>query len=255
MKAWLIVPFAVLLFSLTGCEEPQQMTVPDQTKRTTSTDVQATTEETKHLIEETEESLMSYPSGSLLAAVEDNDRKKVEDILQTEYSIDEQNDKGETPLLIATHHDFVEIAKLLIDHGASIDIQDAILDSPYLYAGAQGKTEILSYMLEQREPNQAIVNRFGGNALIPAAEKGHLDNVKLLLTDARVDIDHQNNYGYTALIEAVALRDGSEIYQQIVQELLNHGADKTLRDNQGKTAVDYARELGYTELLAQLSQS
>lgn len=79
--------------------------------------------------------------------------------------------------------------------------------------------------------------------------------MKLLLTDARVDIDHQNNYGYTALIEAVALRDGSEIYQQIVQELLNHGADKTLRDNQGKTAEDYARELGYTELLAQLSQS
>lgn len=43
MKAWLIVPFAVLLFSLTGCEEPQQMTVPDQTKSTSSTVEQITT--------------------------------------------------------------------------------------------------------------------------------------------------------------------------------------------------------------------
>ncbi len=92
-------------------------------------------------------------------------------------------------------------------------------------------------MLENSEPDQSIVNRFGGNALIPAAEKGHLANVKLLLTDGRVDIDHQNHYGYTALIEAVALRDGSKIYQDIVRELLAHGANKELRDNQGKTKI------------------
>ncbi|MBE6173873.1 MAG: ankyrin repeat domain-containing protein, partial [Enterococcus faecium] len=70
MRAWLIVPFAVLLFSLTGCEEPQQMPIPEQTKSTSSTVEQTTTEQTDHLIEETEESLVSYPSGSLLAAVE-----------------------------------------------------------------------------------------------------------------------------------------------------------------------------------------
>ncbi len=55
-------------------------------------------------------------------------------------------------------------------------------ESLSLYASAQGKTEILDYMLKNRR-NQIskIVNRFGGNALIPAAEKGHLENVKLLL--------------------------------------------------------------------------
>ncbi|VEE80833.1 ankyrin repeat-containing protein [Enterococcus hirae] len=167
--------------------------------------------------------------------------------------IDEQNEKGESPLLIAVHHNMIDIAKILIDHGANINLQDHIQDSPYLYAGAQGKTEILAYMLENSEPDQSIVNRFGGNALIPAAEKGHLANVKLLLTDGRVDIDHQNHYGYTALIEAVALRDGSKIYQDIVRELLAHGANKELRDNQGKTAEDYARELGYDQLLSQLT--
>lgn len=107
--------------------------------------------------------------------------------------------------MIAVHHNMIDIAKILVDHGANINLQDHIQDSSYLYAGAQGKTEILAYMLENSEPDQSIVNRFGGNALIPAAEKGHLANVKLLLTDGRVDIDHQNHYGYTALIEAVAL--------------------------------------------------
>ena len=108
-------------------------------------------------------------------------------------------------------------------------------------------------MLKNGEPDQQIVNRFGGNALMPAAEKGHLENVKLLLADERVNIDHQNNYGYTALIEAVALRDGSAIYQEIVQVLLDNGANKELRDNYGKTAEDYARELGYSQLLTQLT--
>lgn len=113
----------------------------------------------------------------------------------------------------------------------------------------EGKTEILKYIIEHAEPNQQIVNRYGGNALIPAAEKGHLNNVKLLLEDGKIDIDHQNNFGYTALIEAVALTDGSEVYQQIVQELVSYNANKELRDNSGKTALDYAKEKDYTAMI------
>lgn len=196
---------------------------------------------------------MKPQSGNLIQAVENNDLDKVHEILQdSSYPINETNDKGETPLLIATHENYIEVAKLLIDVGADINQQDYILDSAYLYAGAQGKTEILKYMIEHAEPNQNIVNRYGGNALIPAAEKGHLNNVKLLLVDGKANIDHQNNFGYTALIEAVALTDGSVVYQQIVQELLAHNANKELRDNWGKTALGYAKEMGYTKMIEML---
>lgn len=194
-------------------------------------------------------------TGLLIKAVEHNDVEKVQEILQdSSYPINETNDKKETPLLIATHENFVEVAKLLIEAGADINQQDRIQDSAYLYAGAQGKTEILAYMIEHAEPDQTIFNRYGGNALIPAAEKGHLNNVKLLLADGKVDIDHQNNFGYTALIEAVALRDGSEVYQQIVQELLAYNANKELRDDSGKTALDYAKEKGYTNMIKMLEE-
>ncbi|MFJ7649776.1 ankyrin repeat domain-containing protein [Lysinibacillus sp. NPDC097279] len=198
---------------------------------------------------------MAQQSGKLIQAVENNDVEKVQKILQdSTYPINETNDKGETPLLIATHENYIELAKRLIDAGADINQQDHIQDSAYLYAGAQGKTEILKYMIEHAEPNQNIVNRYGGNALIPAAEKGHLHNVKLLLQDGNVDIDHQNNFGYTALIEAVALTDGSVVYQQIVQELLAYNANKELRDNSGKTALDYAKEMGYTKMIEMLEE-
>lgn len=193
---------------------------------------------------------MNFQSGELLQAVKNNDVEKVEAILQNpSYLINETNDKGESPLLIATHKNYADVAMRLIDAGADINQQDYIQDSPYLYAGAQGKTEILKYMIEQAEPNHKVVNRYGGNALIPAAEKGHLENVKVLLQDGKADIDHQNNYGYTALIEAVALTDGSALYQEIVQELLKYNVNKELRDNRGKTALDYAKEKGYREIV------
>lgn len=193
---------------------------------------------------------MKQQSGDLLQAVENNDVEKVQEILQdTSYPINETNDKKETPLVIATHHNNIEVAKQLIDAGADINQQDGMQDSAYLYAGAQGRLEILTYMIEHAQPNQQVYNRYGGNTLIPAAEKGHLDNVKLLLQDGNVDIDHQNNFDYTALIEAVALTDGSEVYQQIVKELLAYNANKELRDKYGKTALDYAKEKGYKEMI------
>ena len=182
-------------------------------------------------------------------AVEEDVQKVKEILARSNATVKEINDKKETPLLIATHENGVEIAKLLIDAHADINQQDAIQVSAYLYVGAQGKTEILRYMMEHAKPNQQVRNRFGGNALIPAAEKGHLDNVRLLLTDEQVDIDHQNDYGYTALIEAVALTDGSKVYQEIVQELMDAGVNQNLRDRYGKAALDYAKEQGYRKMI------
>lgn len=192
---------------------------------------------------------------TLLQAVQQHNVEQVRTLLKQGYAnIDETNDKGETPLLLATHANDVDIAKLLIDAGADVNKQDNIQDSAYLYAGAQGKTDILAYMLAHAKTSEDVYNRYGGNTLIPAAEKGHIDNVKLLLADGRVNMDHQNNFGYTALIEAVALTDGSKLYQDIVNVLLNYGANTELRDNNGKTALDYAKERGYVEMVEMLNK-
>ncbi|MGK4152277.1 ankyrin repeat domain-containing protein [Kurthia gibsonii] len=233
---------AVTILLLIGCTSKGDDNVEKQTK------TEVTEEAVEKDLQPKEE--QQVQKGELLQAVEEKDVQKVKEILaRSNATINETNDKKETPLLIATHENDIEIAKLLIDAGADINQQDAIQDSAYLYAGAQGKTEILRYMMEHTKPNQQVRNRFGGNALIPAAEKGHLDNVRLLLTDEQVDIDHQNDYGYTALIEAVALTDGSKVYQEIVQELMDAGVNQNLRDRYGKTALDYAKEQGYRKMI------
>lgn len=248
MKSKMLLLMTIVLLMSTSCRLKDS-----QTSRETSPQVSTTS---RPIISEAKgRDKMNYRAGELITAVEQADLIQVQAILKApNYDLNEQNSRGESPLLIATHNNEIEIAKALIDAKADINQQDHIEDSPFLYAGAQGKTEILAYMLENSQPNQAIVNRYGGNALIPAAEKGHLENVKLLLEEGSTDINHQNNFGYTALIEAVALTDGSQIYLEIVQELLKHQADKTLRDHAGKTAKDYAKELGYNQILVELQK-
>ena len=43
-------------------------------------------------------------------------------------------------------------------------------------------------------------------------------------------------------------------YLAIVKRLLEGGAERTLRNKDGKTAIDYAREKGHSEVVALLSE-
>lgn len=62
----------------------------------------------------------------------------------------------------------------------------------------------------------------GGTALIPASDRGHVDMVRALLGTG-IAIDHINDLGWTALLEAVILGDGGPAHQQIVRALLEAG--------------------------------
>ena len=55
-----------------------------------------------------------------------------------------------------------------------------------------------------------------------------------------VEADHVNNLGWTALLEAVILGDGGANHQEIVQILLDAGADPELPDGDGVTPLQHA---------------
>jgi hypothetical protein len=79
-------------------------------------------------------------------------------------------------------------------------------DSAYLYAGARGLDEILAMTLAHGADLRST-NRYGGTALIPAAERGHVATVRTLPV-RRCCGDRVNRLHWTALLEAILLGDG-----------------------------------------------
>ncbi len=179
-------------------------------------------------------------SDQLIQAAERGDAKTVLELIGKGADLDAKDSRGRTPIMAATHGNRVETVKALIDAGANINLQDDRKDNPFLYAGAEGQLEILKLLIEAGADTK-LTNRYGGTALIPASERGHVEVVRELLARTDVDVNHVNNLGWTALLEAVLLGSGGADHQQIVQLLIAHGADVQIADKDGVTPLQHAR--------------
>lgn len=175
------------------------------------------------------------------------DMERVLTLLETDIDINSIDSNGTTAVMAATYNNQVEMVKLLIEHGANINIRDKQLNNVLLYAGASGYLPIVKLALAAGA-DTTLTNRFGGIAIIPAAERGHAEVVKELLENSDTNVNHINNLHWTALMEAVILGDGGKRHQQIVQLLIEHGADIEIADAQGITPLEHARKLGFTEI-------
>jgi len=78
--------------------------------------------------------------------------------------------------------------------------------------------------------------------------------VKTLIA-AKAPLDHVNNLGWTALIEAVILGDDGRNHIETVKALVAAGAKLDLGDRQGTTPLAHARRRGYAEIAAILERA
>jgi ankyrin repeat protein len=189
--------------------------------------------------------------GPLHHAAAAGDLAAIEAALADGADVDGRGEGGRTPLLVATRARQPAAFQALLAAGADVDLQDDQLDNPFLYAGAEGILDILR-LANEAGADPAITNRYGGVAVIPASERGHVETVRYLLTETDVDVDHVNRLGWTALLEAILLSDGGPRHQQIVALLLEHGADPDLADGDGVRPLTHARARGQRETAALL---
>lgn len=183
----------------------------------------------------------------LFQAVKQGDTNFVKKLIENGANINAQNSNGQTATMIATYHNDVKTAKVLIEAGADVNIRDQMKNNPFLYAGAEGLIDILKLTIKAGA-DPTITNRYGGTALIPASEHGYVAVVNELLNNTKIDVNHINNLGWTALLEAIFLNDGNEKQQQTIQLLIDNGADVNLTDRENVSPLQHARERGFKEI-------
>jgi ankyrin repeat protein len=187
----------------------------------------------------------------LIAAASNGNTVRVIELLRKGADVNSKGARGRTSIMAATYGNHVETVEALINAGADVNLRDNLLNNPFLLAGAEGLLDILKLTIKAGA-DPKLTNRFGGTALIPAAERGHVEVVKYLLTHTNIDINHVNNLGWTALLEAIVLSDGGPKHQEIVALLIQHGADVNIPDRAGRTPLHHAKERGLKEIQALL---
>ena len=169
-------------------------------------------------------------------------------LLETGAEVNCQDGSGRTPLMVAVQKNNLDLVKLLMEAGGDLNIRDNTLLTPWLCAGANGFHNILREALNY-SPDIRSANRFGGTVLLPSSEKGYLKTVEVAIA-AGVPVNHVNDLGWSALQEAVILGNGGYLYRDIIRMLMDAGANPDLKDNEGKTALDWARERQQESVLA-----
>ena len=155
---------------------------------------------------------------------------------------------GRTALHVATFARQREAIRLLAGAGTDLGaLENDRYDAVTIAAVADDETT-LRVLLELGASAKLVTSRYDGTALIAAAHLGH-DGVVRQLIAAGAPLDHVNNLHWTALIEAVVLGDGGPRHQATVRALVEAGADRSLKDRHGRTALELARERGYAELV------
>jgi len=134
--------------------------------------------------------------------------------------------------------------KTLID----LDADDAALDNQrydaITIASVIDDPVSLRMLIEAGADAGLMTSPYDGTALIAAAHLGHVAVVRELIA-AGAPLDHVNNLGWTALIEAIVLGDGGIAHTDVVRDLIEVGADLNLPDRRGVTPLGLARARGY----------
>lgn len=155
---------------------------------------------------------------------------------------------GRTPFHVAAYQKQQDAMRALADAGADVNALEHQAYDAVTIAAVADDVETLKVAIALGNKAVNITSPYEGTALIAAAHLGH-DEVVRILIEAGAPLDHVNNLGWTALIEAVILGDGGPRHQKIVSYLLKAGANRAIADRGGMTPLAHAKQRGYAEIV------
>ncbi|MBN8633553.1 MAG: ankyrin repeat domain-containing protein, partial [Rhodobacterales bacterium] len=163
------------------------------------------------------------------------------------------DERRRTPLHVACYARKVEAMHALVAAGANPRALEFQAYDCITIAAVADDLPTLKAAIALGGNSREITSPYHGTALIAAAHLGH-DGVVKTLIDAGAPLDHVNNLGWTALIEAVILGDGGPRHVETLRHLLQAGARRDIADREGRTPLDHAKSRGYAAMVELLSR-
>ncbi|CAG5125405.1 unnamed protein product [Candidula unifasciata] len=194
--------------------------------------------------------------GSLYYAVIENDFARLTELLQQGGNVDEfyedtMNISSKSLLHVCCGKGHVECLKVLIEHGAQLDVRDKWGQTPLMYSVTIQFPEVAKVLLDADADLVSCQDRYGKAPLHCAVEAGSDELVQLLLQYG-ADINIRCHDGMTPLMMCcTADTDGKKV--GVMKVLLEAGALIDLKDFRGKrTALHVAASSGNTQAVEML---
>ncbi|HEY1078965.1 MAG TPA: ankyrin repeat domain-containing protein [Bdellovibrio sp.] len=149
--------------------------------------------------------------------------------------VDKKDESGSTLLMAAANNGHVNIINFLIKRKANLNLRNKE-DGTALYYAIINEQPAASKLLIDNGADVTLINEAGDSALIAAVSVNATDTIKQLLRKHPELLNKANKDKNTPLHEAI--RNGSKETFEII---LKAGADKTLKDDLGRNALDLAK--------------
>ncbi len=149
-------------------------------------------------------------------------------------------ERGDSGLILALREKSVKVIPVLINaRGIDLNLRAKNGDTALMIAAYSANKSAVEALLAKG----ATVNQDGWTALHYAAAVGDNDSVKMLLAKSAA-LDAASPNKTTPLMMAAR---GGHIYT--VKALLDAGADASVKNDAGMTAIDFAQQGGHTDIV------